>query len=501
MSVSSIPSHRRLLGWLAGALALLLLVLLIRRPLASLALGSALRLAGTGEAGFQVEEVSPWRLELSNLGFRVRTQPFTARHVTLERLHWWSPSFGLVRVEGLRLAVAIDGSDIDPWAWSSYHTDKQAITATNAVRLPFEQLQVQGQVVLTAAAMADRPVDVLLAFKRLSGSAWRADLGATAPGLQLQAEGHYEPIGDRLDYRVTTASLDLQTWQEVVRRQVLLPGGPWELAGRLAGTATGHYAEKSRGATGQVVVSDGRLNNPVRHVSMEGIAADLEFTDLLRLRSRPGRIRARELRSGDFLLSDLDLTIAFEGADLLRVTQAEMTAFGGRLSVNAFKFLPAQQEIEAVIVASGLDIEQLLAATRDVPARASGRVDGRLPFRLDNSGVRLLQGWLQLRPGEQASLRFHAPGALTSGRAPVGAQYTELRKLEAGQLALRANELRLDLRPPGGALGRTATLHLVGEAVGGSEHDPLTLDLDFATPLEQFISFGTANGQQLPSGH
>ena len=500
MSVTSIPSRRRLLGWLTGALTFLLLVLLFRRPLASLALGTALRMAGTGEARFQVEEVSPWRLELSNLGFRIRTQPFTARHVTLERLHWWSPTFGRVRVEGLRLALAIDGSDIDPWAWSSYHTNKQAISATAAVRLPFEQLQVHGQVVLTAAAMADRPVDVQLAFKRLSGSAWQADLGAVAPGFQLQAEGHYEPIGDRLDYRVTTASLDLQTWQEVVRRQVLLPGGPWELSGRLIGTATGHYAGKSRGATGQLNLSDGRLNNPVRHVAIEEIAADLEFSDLLRLRSRPGQIRARELRSGDFVLRDLGFTVAFEGSDLQKVTRAEMTAFGGRLSLEAFNFLPAQQEIETVIVASGLELEQILTATHDVPARVSGRVDGRLPFRLDSSGVRLLQGWLQLRPGERALLRFQAPGALTSGRAPVGAKYTELRKLEAGLLALRADELRLDLRPPGGAPGRTATLHLVGEAVGGNELAPLTLDLDFATPLEQFISFGTANGLRLPAG-
>ncbi|MFI5336787.1 MAG: YdbH domain-containing protein, partial [Opitutales bacterium] len=385
---------------------------------------------------------------------------------------------------------AIDGSDVNPWAWAVYRSQTEVISAPATLRLPVEHLQVEGQIILAAAALADRPVNVRFEAQRTAGDGWSGNLRAATPGFALQGEGRYDPVSDRLDYRITAATLELKAWQDYVQRAVLLPGGFWELEGRLNATAEGHYAGKRRGATGRVQLTDARLINPARGVTIDGLTAGLEFTDFLHLRSSPGNVRVRELRSGDLVLTDLELTVAFEGFERMAVSRATLSAFGGRLAAEPFRVFPAQQELAVVLVAEGLDMARLLTATHDVPARATGRVDGRLPLRLDSAGLRLGTGWLELQRGTHAEVQFNAPGLLTSGLSPGAAGYVMLRKVETGLLRLRVDEMRLDLRPPGGPPGRMAVLHLAGEPAGPALPAPVVFEVNIDGPVEQHLNLG-----------
>ena len=131
-----------------------------------------------------------------------------------------------------------------------------------------------------------------------------------------------------------------------------------------------------------------------------------------------------------------------------------------------------------------------MALTRDLPAKAVGRVDGRFPLRLDDSGVRLGTGWLQLKPGVHAEIQFNATGLLTGGAAPSSPSYAVLKKVESGLLKLKVSELRLDIRPPNAPAGRTARLHLAGAPVDPDVKAPVILDLNVNGPLEKLINLG-----------
>ena len=351
---------------------------------------------------------------------------------------------------------------------------------------------MEGQLLLQAAPLPDRPVGLCFDALRSGKAVWHLELQAAAQGLSVQADGSYDPAGDRLDFRLSECSLDLHHWEEYLQQMVLLPGGPWQLAGLAGGTAEGHFHGHHRVMEGHLTLTGGRLSQPAGPVSLERISATLDFDDLLRLHSRPAHLRIGEVRSGGVVFNELELNLALEAEGRWAVSGVSLQAFGGRLTAEPFNVYPAQQELEAVLVAEGLDLARLLAATHDVPAHATGRVDGRLPLRLDAGGLRLGAGWLQLPAGTQAEIRLHASGRLSGAAAPGSAGLVTRRKIESGLLALRLTELRLELRPPDAPAGVAARLHLAGTPAESPSGPPIVLDLALPVPVEHFLHLGSS---------
>lgn len=483
------PSRRRwVIRLLVAFGAALLLLVLLRRPLAAAAISASLRMVGAGDVKLDVTRASPWNVEMQNVGFTVRTQRFDAQRVTFQRAHWWSPTLGAVRVAGARVPVTVDGSDTNPWEWATYSGKTSA--AAPAVAVPAEELSVDGVLVVGAAGQREEEVRVQFAAKLGSGNRWTGNASAGAPGFSVRIDGEFDRARSALQFRVTEAELDLERWQGFVAQMVVLPGGNWSLAGKLRGSATGGYADGKLTLAGDVELSEGRFAFPQRNVTAAGVAAKFKFRDLDKLISEPGEVRIASLTAGEIKTANLELQLAFDTVERLAVTRATLEAFGGRLAAEPFKFFPRQNELEAVLLVDGLVVEQLLALAKDVPAKATGRVDGRVPLRIDGSGIRLGTGWLALKPGVYAEVQFNANGLLTRGMAANSAQFAVMRKIEAGLLRLKLSELRLDIRPPKAPAGRSAIIHLAGEPVDPEVKAPVTLDLNVNGPIEQLLNLG-----------
>ena len=85
----------------------------------------------------------------------------------------------------------------------------------------------------------------------------------------------------------------------------------------------------------------------------------------------------------EIVAKNLEFELAFAGPDQIAVTRAQLRAFGGTLSAEPFKFFPKNNELDATLIAEAIVVEQVLALAKDVPAKATGLVDGRLPIRID----------------------------------------------------------------------------------------------------------------------
>ncbi|MDB6113257.1 MAG: Dicarboxylate transport, partial [Lacunisphaera sp.] len=277
--------RRLLLGATALAFVLVVGAVLARVALTGLAVNRLLRLAGASESAFKVTAASPWNVVVEDLAFRVRTQSVAAQRVSFSRAHWWTPSLGSVRVEGLRLPFTIDGSDVNPWAWSHYENGTAQVSPW---KIPAEEISLDGQLILKAAALPDQVIAVKLAAKPGAGKIWTGQAAADGPGLGIRAEGTLNPTTNELTFRLAEAAFDLQPWQAFAQRLLPLPGGNWELAGKFQGGAQGRWAGKVFAATATVNLHGGRAANPERGVAAEGIEAELEFTDLDQVVTKPG---------------------------------------------------------------------------------------------------------------------------------------------------------------------------------------------------------------------
>lgn len=484
--------RRRLWPWFAGGLAALVLAgVLARRPLAAAVITTSLRMAGAGDVRLAVTEASPWQVEMQDVSLRFRTQRFAAEQITFERASWWQPTLGAVRVAGARVPVTLDGSDTNPWAWSTYTgSGGGGVSPAAALAVPVEEVTVDGVLAVQVAGQPEQELRVHFAARLDDGRRWSGNATAEAPGFRAEVTAGFSAAKGTLDFQVTRAELDLQRWEGFVQQLVVLPGGRWELAGRLSGTAEGGYADGQLVANGTVRLREGRFVYPARGVTAEGVEADFTFTDFDRFTSAPGTVRIAELKAGEIRATALDLELAFLGPEHVAVSRASLEALGGRLAAEPFNFFPRQDELEATLLADGIDMAQVLALVKDPPAKAQGRVDGRVPIRIDASGLRFGSGWLELKRGVYAEVQLNAAGLLTRGVSPSDLRYATLQRVESGLLRLKLAELRLDLRPRHAPPGRTATIKLVGEPVDPTVKAPVNLDLNINGPLEQLLNLG-----------
>lgn len=484
----TLTKRRVLLGLAAFAFASVVTLLLARVALTGMAVNALLRMGGASEIRFNVAGASPWRVVLEDIGFQIRTQVFEARRITVARNHWWMPSLGRVSVEQARVPVTIDGSDVNPMAWARY--DNGGKPSAEPWQAPLDELSVDGRLIVQAAGVPPQELAVKIAARLTPEKTWEAHVQADGPGLALQGDATYDVGKDDLGFQVPALSLDVKTWEQFVRRLVVIPGGTWETAGKFTGTAQGRLLGRQLTTTGSVQLKEGRARNDALGINAEGIELALDFTDIARVVTKPGTLRIRELQAGKLRLEAMDYLFALDGPGKIAIVRATFQALGGTVSTEPFNYFPNLREVDAVVLVDGLSIGQIMALTQDLPAKATGRVNGRFPLRIDDGGLRLGTGWLQLMPGVPAEIQFNTSGLLTAGMSQGSPSYTVLRKIESGLLKLKVNEMRLDIRPPDAPPGRSAQLHLSGQPVDPEVKAPVVLDLNVNGPLEKLINLG-----------
>lgn len=481
-------TKRRVAVFLALLLGALIIVgLLARQALTGLAVSAVLQLAGASEVSFTIAEASPWRVTIEDIAFQVRAQQVSAKRVSFTRPHWWTPSLGTVRVEQARVPLAIDAAGV---TLPIPGTERKAPASSGPSRVPFEEISVDGQLLVKIAALPEQALDVKVMAKPTNSARWDGRVQAGAPGLKIEGSAGFDLVTNELDFKVPVMEADLKAWQGFLQQLIPLPGGLWEVEGKVTGNTEGRLSGEGVAATARVLVREGRMRSPDGKISADGIDGQLEFTDLKNVVTRPGIMRIRELLVGQLRLQELDCEFAFQGSDQGAFSRVRLKTLGGSVSAEPFSYRFSRAELDAVVRVDGISIEEIMALTPDLPAKATGRVSGRFPIQIDDAGLRLGTGWLQLTPGFQAELQLKAGGLLTGGASPGSPSYAVLKKVETGLLKLKVTELRLDIRPPDAPAGRSAQLHVAGEPVDPEVKAPVILDLNVNGPLEKLINLG-----------
>lgn len=457
------PSRRRLLWLTAGVLVCGGLFLGARYWLGDYVVRSVLRLAGASEIRIGRVHGSPWRVEIEDLEFNVRTQAFAAQRVTLRRGHWWEASLGDVRVEGARVPVVLDSSDVNPWEWNTY---QEAGLGDEPVQPPFRSLELDGELVVRMATLPDLPLAIKLEGQPKGGASWIGSLVASGPGFRLAGSGSLLRAGQELDFQVHSAELDLAVWARHVQRLVLLPGGQWELGGRLTGVAEGRVTAKRFAATARVSLREGRMRVGARDIVAQGAEADLEFSDLWKFRTKSGRLRLAELRVGRLPVRAITADFGLWDGKQLSVDRASGQVLGGRVEVAPFRYRLDQRTLALGLRVENLSAAGLMRLLPGVAPRLAGRLGGELAARFSNDAVQVDGGTLALASGDAAELQLNAAAVLRSG-ARLDDTAAKVFKAAGNQsVVVRLEEFRLAVRPPGLPLGTTVRIEARGRVDG-----------------------------------
>lgn len=492
------------------------------------ALGEALKAGGATEVSFDVARVSPWRLQVDDIAFRLPATRVAAESVSLERRHWWSPSLGRLRVRTARVDV-----DLEQLAVIAAEPDAAPATATAVPALPLEGISVDGQVTVRAGdGDPAAALQVRFAAQPDAEGRWTGDARLEAPGLTLALEGDFVPATQTGGFRTTALEVDVATWQAWLENWVPLPFGPWSVSGTVSGALVGAYEDGHFPAKGDFHLRGARVANAGLGLVVDGVEADIGYADLTTLQVSDVALRARTITLADEELelvaggiaadvghADLNVMQAREialrvgeiavgkvnvgdfvtevsQADTERIEVAALTAqaLGGTVRVEPFGFHPGETTVEVVIEAESIRAEKVMALTQDLPARVAGPLSGRLPLRYEAGSLQLGTGWLGLAAGGSLEIQFQAEGLLTAGTSPKSSNYAVLKKIEDGLMKLNVTELRLDVRPPDAPGNRSAQLHIVGAPVDPQVKAPVTFDLNVNGPIESLINLGLKTG-------
>lgn len=465
--------------WIALVL-LVLAALAVRFWLGGYVVRSVIGMAGGTDIRFTQVRATPWRVVVEGLHFNVRSQQFAARRIAVDREHWWMASLGNVRVEGAQVPVTLDGSDVNPWQWSTYD---EAGLGDEPVNLPFQSLDLDGELIVRMATLSDVPVAVKLEARPKGGASWIGSLVAEAPGFRLAGGGSLLRAGQELDFQVHSAELDLEKWSGQIQRLIPLPGGPWTMGGRLTGVAEGKVTAKRFAATARVSLRGGRMRAGTQDVEATGVEAELDFLDLWKLRTKSGELRLAELRVGRLPLRDVTADFGLWGGETLIVNSASFAALGGHATVQPFRYRLNLREVGATVEVENLDAAAALALSERVAVQLTGRFDGVLPVRIQENAVRLDRGQLALHPGTTGELRVNSAGLLRSGAIMPEETIGLLKTAGNESLAVRLGELRFDIRPADIPLGSSARL----TAAGTTDRGPVSFVFNVNGPVEKYL--------------
>jgi hypothetical protein len=379
------------------------------------------------------------------------------------------------------LPVTLDGSDLDPWNWS---TGGDAGLGDEPVNLPFQSLVLDGELVVRMAMVPDVPIKIRLDATPKSGTSWVGNLVADGPGIRLAGGGSLLRAGQELDFQVHSAELDLEAWSQHIQRLVILPGRPWKMSGKLNGVGDGKITAKRFAVTARVNLRDGRMRAGTRDIAAEGAEAVLEFSDLWKFRTKSGFLHVNELRVGRLLLEDVAVDFGLWGGQTLLVNEATFAALGGVARVKPFRYQLDRREVSATVDVENLDLSQALGLTTEQTAELTGRIDGTLPMRIEATGVRLERGHLSLRAGSRAEMMVNTSRLLRSGAVMSDATVGILRSATGKSAKLTLGQLRLDIRAPDLPLGTSARLVVEGEIAEG----PVQFSLHINGSVEKHLN-------------
>jgi hypothetical protein len=250
------------------------------------------------------------------------------------------------------------------------------------------------------------------------------------------------------------------------------------------------------GGKATLSLREGRIDDPGRQVLLEGISVDVEIADLAKRRTEPEQVFT--WRSGRY--NGIPLGVgrieALLDGDQIRVNNAAIDVFGGELRVGSLEMSTSRPEFSVIAQMNGVAVDQILFLLPPVLSEAHGRLDGNVALKRDSAGIQIGNGRLTLRQGETADLRLAIkPGWLSTALPPEIVKYFPgFRKVETGEIPIRARVLEITMTPLGDAEGRTAWVHVAGGPADPELTAPIDATVNVRGPLEELVKIGAELG-------
>ncbi|MCX6951458.1 MAG: YdbH domain-containing protein [Verrucomicrobia bacterium] len=356
------------------------------------------------------------------------------------------------------------------------------------------------------------PLDWRVQFRPAGGANLAFDASASAPGFEVQLALTL-PRGETPGaWRIVSAKIDAAYWWKLTAELGGVKSLPpdFEFTGQVTLTGSGSWrgAEASGALHTTLAASTARSSLQNWTASGLTIEGDLDLA-ASRVTLREAHVRADTVQTAGVTLRNLVFDTAGAEGGRVAVRRAELTAFGGQITLAPFEVDPAKVAFTTSVDFPNVVLADVVPLVPQALKEAKGRITGRVLVHWDSKeGLVSAEGRLATLPGETAVLRLAGYPGLLSSRMPERIALVSLlslrnpaidtlRRVELGEDTLIVDRLNIDLFSLTGASARTARINIVGHPTNDRDVKRITLEVNVAGPLNQVVKLGVGKGASI----
>ncbi len=418
------------------ALAIFIFWLLVPR-IVQHALLTRLVAVGLENVRLDVSRVTPWNAELKNFhvaGGDDQIQNISVRY-TPSLL--WQGQIDEVTLRGVQLHIGLRDGKVDPkLQLKPAGNDSQS---GDAFTLPLQRIELDSSTIYLELATASIAIPVKGSLARQPDGKFAAELQLTLAGKPLSIRGTVGPGKNDADLSASaaqvdastvgtilsslapashlsgggTTSLDAQFHHGIDGSNLSVKLGPQDITVAFAAPDSTHKPTNIHGIVGvfnldvgfgssgpgaTLAIRDTAFDSQSLGVSAEKINSTIAFEDLFRLVTKSDQqIKIGRLNVGKFSFTNGDVLFNADGAKNWNVSKTTWLWLSGAVAGENISIQGSHAQ--GTILLDHLDLHQLLAFFAPEEADGDGMVNGRIPFVLDGSEIRLGDGVLTALPG------------------------------------------------------------------------------------------------------
>ncbi len=241
-------------------------------------------------------------------------------------------------------------------------------------------------------------------------------------------------------------------------------------------------------------------------ITIAGINGRIEIPRLPQPFTSPSQQLAIDsVTVGDIQLSNGKIDWRFQEGNALFLEKAQFNWCGGSVETAGLTLAPETKDLTTTLYCDRINFSQLLSQFGIEGAEGDGSLNGKLPLRINTSGIYLDDGFLFSTPGNSGIVRFRNNAQLQQGVAAL--QQTAYLDYTVQSLENFAyNWVKLHFRTKGRDLllgmqldGKPASPlpygykngHIVKTNKAPGLQHPIRLDVNFHLPLQEILEYGT----------
>ena len=183
----------------------------------------------------------------------------------------------------------------------------------------------------------------------------------------------------------------------------------------------------------EIGLSDANLKIPDSKASIEGLGFFISMQDLILMKSLPNQIlKFRKFSAGSLAVENGEIEFQIESPTKYFIEKSGFSWCGGHVYSQAMRIVPGE-DLEFIFFCDRLNFAAILKQIQAAEASGDGTVNGRIPVKIKNKRLRIMDGFLYSSPGQGGNIKL--------GHSQILDSTSELQK-QAIDMAIAVSALK-----------------------------------------------------------